>query len=165
MCTELESAESRRFAERAITESLIGAIRMSSQAGNEAVFRVQFKSDRGEINSSPYGVYLNDDPQRLTLYTGEVGRDKYTIAKDAIVGIKLTRLAEMVRLLNEFEPWRSVSDLAKATILQTVELNRQWFLAMRTMQSLARPPLFPNFPINLSSPESHRPALTGTGHG
>jgi hypothetical protein len=127
------SAESKRFADRAIIDSLIGMLRMAAEAGNPSVFRIQYHAD-GELRSSPYAVYFDDDEDRLTILTAQPGQETLAIPKTSIASVKLVPTDEIVRGLNALGPWLHLARVGQAMIAYLLESQRQWTRALSTLQ-------------------------------
>lgn len=127
------SAESHRFANQAISEALIGTLRMSAEEGNSSVFQIEY-DDGGKTALSPYGVYQQDDRDRITLFTGIPGQETTEIAKASIVAIKLIRAEEIVRYLNALGPWLYWSRMGQATVAYLFESYGQLSRAFTALQ-------------------------------
>ncbi|MFZ5831964.1 MAG: hypothetical protein ACOY3P_17915 [Planctomycetota bacterium] len=123
---ETSPSKSREVAQRAITEALISAMRMSAETGNPTVFRVEHRLPSGAVRKSPYGVYVFDDPQELSLYTGVQGRETISIAKESIVGIELTRVRDIARSLNDLDSRASLDRAGQAALASLLESYHQW---------------------------------------
>lgn len=129
--------DSRQFADRAVVESLIGMLSMDAETGNPGIFRVKYRTETGELVTSPYGLFAGRDESRLLMATGRPGEETLGIPKSAIVQITLAHPLELVEAMNASPPAFPISRVWTATWDYCQESYRQWERAVASVRRVS----------------------------
>lgn len=104
MANTTVSPQSKDSADRAITEAMIGVLRMTAERGDPQIVRVQYRTQSGALAMSPYGLYVGHDKDRLEIFTGQAGQETLVIPREMIDSIRFEYPSEIVRTLNGAAP-------------------------------------------------------------